>query len=72
MRKQEDEKRDGDPEPSALDEEDVEQVIFAREVRGDRARVLHVRLRDAVVGRGADGGVEEREEGAEEEEDWVG
>lgn len=42
---------DGDPQPPALDEEDVEQVVLAREVR--RRVRLDVRLPRGVVGRPA-------------------
>lgn len=65
MEHQEEDKRERDPEPGDLDEEDVEEVAFAREVAGRGGG--GVRLRDGVVGGAAGGGVEEGEEGAEEE-----
>lgn len=70
MQDQEAEERGRDPEPSDLDEEDVEDVALAREVVGRLGR--GVGLRDGVVGRVAGGGVEDGEEGAEEEGGGVG
>lgn len=68
MRKHPDRKSDRDPGPAALDEELVEEVIFAREVRRCRARVR-------VGGFGEGGGPgfrgEGGEEGAEEEEGGI-
>ena len=72
MGEDEHEKGDGYPSPSALDEEDVEEVILAREIRGDEGRVLDVRVAEDVVRSGAGFGGEEGEEGAEEEEEGVG
>lgn len=70
MQHHEHEERERDPEPGYLDEEDVEEVAFAREVAGRVGR--GVRLRDGVVGGVARGGVEDGEEGAEEEGRGVG
>lgn len=70
MQHQKEEKRQRDPEPVDLHEEDVEDVALAREVaRRFRGRV---RLRDGVVGGVAGRGVEDGEEGAEEEGRGVG
>ena len=65
MEYQKQETRERDPEPCDLYEEDVEEVAFAREVAGRFG--WWVRLRDGVVGRVAGRGVEDGEEGAEEE-----
>ena len=65
MQQQEDEEGEAGPEPADLDEEDVEQVALAGEVRGREGR--GVGLQDGGVGRGAREGVEEREDRAEEE-----
>lgn len=54
-----------DPEPGYFDEEDVEEVFFLGEVAGCFGG--GVRLCDGVVVGVARGGVEEGEEGAEEE-----
>lgn len=70
MQDQKQKERDRDPEPGNLDEEDVEDVALAREVVGRLGR--RVGLRDGVVGRAAGGGVEDGEEGAEEEGGGVG
>lgn len=59
------EERHRHPEPGDLDEEDVEDVALAREVARRRGR--RVRLRGRVVGRLPRGGVQEGEEGAEQE-----
>lgn len=70
MQHQEEEEGERDPEPGNLDEEDVEEISLARKVAG-RVRG-RVRLRDGVVGGAAGRGVEEREEGAEDEGRGVG
>lgn len=54
-----------DPEPGYLNEEDVEEVLFLGEVAGRFGG--GVGLRDGVVGGVAGGGVEEGEEGADDE-----
>lgn len=59
--------REGYPAPAALDEDDVEDIGFLREVAGRDGGVLVVRLRDGVVGRGACLGRDDREEGAKDE-----
>lgn len=64
MRRDERDERPRDPQPPALDEEDVEQVILAREVR--RRLRLHVRLSGRVVRRPARLGRQHREQRAEE------
>lgn len=71
MCKQEDEERGADPGPPAFDEEDVEEVVLAGEVGGREVRVLDVRVAEGVVGRGAGLRGEEREEGAEDEDERV-
>ena len=65
MQKQEQEEGERDPEPGHLDKVDVQQVAFLGEVGGRLGG--GVRLRGCVVGRGAGAGVEEGEEGAEEQ-----
>ncbi len=70
MEEQEEEEGDRDPEPGDLDEEDVEEVAFERKVVGGGGG--GVRLRDGVVRGAAGRGVEEGEEGAEEEGGGVG
>ena len=68
------EKGERAPEPAALDEEDIEDVAFARKVRG-RGVVglegLRDRTVDAVVVRRAQGRGEVGEGGAEEESQGV-
>lgn len=59
-------KSNGDPGPTALDKDGVEEVIFPCEVRRREGWVLEV---SRVGGRGASLGGNEGKEGAEEEED---
>lgn len=72
MGEEEDEEGDGDPGPAAFDEEDVEEVGLARKVGRGEVRFLGVCLEGGIVGCVADGGAEQREKGAEGEEDRVG
>lgn len=65
MQEEEGEEGERGPEPADLDEEHVEQVAFAGEVRGRQRGGEGLQLRG--VGGRAGAGVEEREERAEEE-----
>lgn len=63
VREEEERVREGYPEPALLDEELVDEVAFLGEVGGRGG--LGVRMCECVVGGGAGGGVDEREEGAD-------
>lgn len=69
VRGEEGEEGDRDPQPPALDEEDVEQVVLPRKVRG--RVLLDVRLPHGIVGRPAGLGRQGREQGAEDEDGGV-
>ncbi len=68
VREEEGEEGHGDPRPAALDEQRIEDVVLASEIRRRESRVLDVGLRDVVVRCRARLGREEREERAEDEE----
>lgn len=65
MREEEDEECERGPKPADLDEEDVEEVAFLREIRGGQGGRMG--LRRGVVRRRPCGGVEEGEERADDE-----
>lgn len=69
VRGDEGEERDRDPQPPALDEEDVEQVVFSRKVR--RRERLDVGLPREIVGRPAGFGGQRREQRAEDQDRGV-
>lgn len=69
VRGDERDERDRDPQPPALDEEDVEQVVLPREVR--RRVLLDVRLPRDVVGRPAGLGGQDGEQRAEDQDGGV-
>lgn len=62
-------KRRRSPKPSLLDKVHVEDVLFLREVRWREGRIM--RLQDGRVGRVARTGLEDAEDGAEEEGERV-
>lgn len=67
-----DEKGHGDPSPALLDENDIEDVALAGEIRRRKGWILGVGLGAVVVGRIADGGREQGEERTEREDERVG
>lgn len=64
MGEEEDEEGQRDPTPTALYEEDVEDVTFAGKVRGRKGWVLRVGVGEGIVGRIPHGRREEGEERA--------